>query len=176
VLQQTALELFNTAELRVLDLGSGCGIVAIMLALQRPHWTVEGLEIQPDQVSLARENAQICGLNITFHSGDMRSFTGQNPFDLIVSNPPWLVPGSGKTSPSPTRNFSRFELLGGMEDVLACVKRNLAPGGDALLLYPQTRVSQLDSLAQKTMLDIISHLAPPDLSKHIVCHIRHKGQ
>ncbi len=176
MLQQTALELFNSSELRALDLGSGCGIVAIMLALQRPLWKIEGLEIQADQVSLARENAEICGLNINFHNGDMRSFVGQNPFDLIVSNPPWLIPGSGKPSPNPTRNFSRFELLGGMEEVLTCVKRNLAPRGDALLLYPQTRVAQLDSLSQKTMLDIISHLALPDLLKHIICHIRHKGQ
>lgn len=176
-LQRATLELFDSSSSkRVLDLGSGCGIVAIMLALQRLKWKIEGLEIQIEQVSLARKNAVHCGLDITFHNGDLRFYQSAEPFDLIVSNPPWLIPGSGKTSPSQARNLSRFELLGGMEDVLACVKRNLTPDGDALLLYPQPRVPQLLSLAKNTKLDIISHLAASGLPKHIICHIRHKGQ
>jgi len=175
-LQQAALELFGPGPRRVLDLGSGCGIVALMLALRRPLWRLEGLEVQPGLVSLARANAILCGADILFHPGDLRFFTASEPFDLIVSNPPWLLPGSGKTSPSQARNLSRFELLGGLDDVLACVKRNLVPAGEALLLYPEARVAELSKGAPKTLLDIISLFPASGLQEHTICHIRHKGQ
>ena len=106
----------------------------------------------------------------------MRSFTAFLPYDLIVSNPPWLPPGSGKTSPIQARNLSRFELLGGLADVLACVKRNLAPAGQALLLYPRSRSGELGKAADKTFLDIISLFPASGLQEHIICRIRHKGQ
>ncbi|HRQ68323.1 MAG TPA: hypothetical protein P5031_07140, partial [Candidatus Syntrophosphaera sp.] len=47
-LQQAALDIFGPDPRRVLDLGSGCGIVALMLALRRPLWQVEGLEVQAE--------------------------------------------------------------------------------------------------------------------------------
>lgn len=147
-----------------------------MLALQRPGWKLEGLEIQPELHSLARKNATECGLEILFREGDLRSFTAAEPYQLIVSNPPWMPCGSGKPSPSQTRNISRFELLCGMDDIFACVSRNLAPDGDALLLYPQARSKELGKAADKTFLDIISLLPPAGLKEHIICHIRHKGQ
>lgn len=175
-LQQAALDIFGPDPRRVLDLGSGCGIVALMLALRRPLWQVEGLEVQAELNHLACGNAALCRVNIPFHSGDMRSFTASLPYDLIVSNPPWLPPGSGKTSPIQTRNLSRFELLGGLADVLACVKRNLAPAGQALLLYPRSRSGELGKAADKTFLDIISLFPASGLQEHIICHIRHKGQ
>ncbi len=145
-----------------------------MLALQRPGWRVEGLEIQPELVALARQNAAQCGLKIAFHEGDICSFT--HPYDLIVSNPPWRPLGSGKPSPSEARNISRFELLCSMSDVLACVKRNLSPSGDALLLYPQSRTDELARGAKNSLLDISSLFPAAGLQEHIICHIRHKGQ
>ncbi|MFA6720869.1 MAG: methyltransferase [Candidatus Cloacimonadaceae bacterium] len=161
--------------MRVLDLGSGCGIVAIMLALQRPQWQVEGLEIQSGLNSLAQSNAALCGLKITFREGDLCSFQAPERYDLIVSNPPWLLSGSGKSSPSAARNHSRIELLCRLEDVLGCLKRNLAPGGNALLLYPHSRAADLQTGAAKTLLDIISLSPAAGLKKHTICHIRHKG-
>ncbi len=174
-LQLAALELFDPQPRRVLDLGSGCGIVALMLALRRPLWRVEGLEVQTELNSLARANALLCQADILFHAGDLRLFTAAEPYGLIVSNPPWLLPGSGKASPSQSRNLSRFELLGGLPDVLACVKRNLAPSGSALLLYPRARSEALSEGARKTLLDIISLFPAAGLKEHIICHIRHKG-
>ncbi len=175
-LQQAALERFDHHPLRVLDLGSGCGIVAIMLALGRPSWRVEGLEVQTGLHSLAQSNAALCGVELLFRAGDLRCFSSDTPYGLIVSNPPWLPAGSGKPSASAVRNASRFELLCCLDDILACVERNLDSTGSALLLYPRSRNGALRAAAGKTLLDIISLSPATGLREHIICHIRHKGQ
>ena len=160
----------------MLDLGSGCGIVAIMLALRRPLWRIEGLEVQSELNLLAQKNAVLCGVDILFREGDLRAFTSPEAYSLIVSNPPWQPRRSGRPSPHQMRNFSRFELLGCLDDVLACVKRNLGASGNALLLYPRAREAHLREGAPKTLLDIISLFPASGLKEHIICHIRHKGQ
>jgi tRNA1Val (adenine37-N6)-methyltransferase len=149
--------------------------VAIMLALQCPTCQVEGLEIQPQLQELAESNAKLSGVAVSFHQGDLRTYQSPQPYDLIVSNPPWQKEGSGRLSPSQAKNISRFEISATMEDVLACVRRNLAPKGDALLLYPEQRVDDLRKLAPKTFLDIISLLPTKGLEKHFICRLRHRG-
>lgn len=146
-----------------------------MLALSRPEWLLDGLEIQPELHYLAVKNASRWGLKINFKLADLRVFSSSEPYGLIVSNPPWQTAGSGRYSPHRARNISRFELECALKDVLDCVRRNLAPEGDALLLYPLTRARDIQDQAAKTLLDIISLSPAAGLNKHVICHIRHKG-
>ncbi|MBW6513309.1 MAG: methyltransferase [Candidatus Syntrophosphaera sp.] len=175
-LRKAALALRDEQQLRVLELGSGCGIVSIMLALARPGWEIEALEIQPELHALACENASRLGLQIQFLLSDLRQYSSDEPYSLIVSNPPWQKTGSGRYSPLQSRNVSRFELECALQDVLDCVRRNLAPEGDALLLYPASRAEDIRVAAAKTLLDIISLSPAAGLKRHLICHIRHKGQ
>lgn len=174
-LQKSVLFRHQNQNLRVLELGSGCGIVSIMLALQRPGWSITGIEIQPHLSELAVKNAILCGAKVAFLNRDLRQFADELGFDLIISNPPWQKAGSGRYSPRTSRNTSRFETHCTMEDVLACAKRNLAPSGEAVLLYPESRRADLEEYAPNSSLDIISCSPASGITKHVICLLRHEG-
>lgn len=94
VLIDLALErLQGLAAPRVLDLGTGSGIVAISLALECPAATVVAVDLAIDAISLARNNAGRLGARVDFREGDWFAPLAGERFDLIVSNPPYVAEG-----------------------------------------------------------------------------------
>lgn len=78
--------------LRVLDLGTGSGAVALALARERPLCHVTATDISADALAIARENARQLDLaNVTFELGDWLDAVGDRSFDVIVSNPPYVA-------------------------------------------------------------------------------------
>ncbi|MCB5257880.1 MAG: methyltransferase [Candidatus Cloacimonadaceae bacterium] len=172
----TALSLFaDCPPQQVLDLGTGCGIIAISLAMARPSWKIMGLDIQPHLVELAKYNAELCSLKTEFQVADLCTFTAETPYTLILSNPPWQPLGRGKISPYPAKYISRFEVMCSMTDILSFLKRNLAIEGDALLLYPAFRIPELQALISKSSLDIMDLIECAGFRNHFICHIHYKG-
>ena len=88
-----ALELLAPLQApRVLDLGTGSGVIAITLALECPDATVIGTDQSPGALAIARENAAALGAVAGFLAGDWWSAVDDEPpFDLIVSNPPYIA-------------------------------------------------------------------------------------
>ncbi|WP_020569185.1 peptide chain release factor N(5)-glutamine methyltransferase [Neolewinella persica] len=82
-------------ELRVMDIGTGSGCIALALKHKRPEWTVEGYDVSTDALNIARENAEKLELDLVFHQGDVlasaQSF-GEGDYNVIVSNPPYIPP------------------------------------------------------------------------------------
>lgn len=152
LLYQAALQEYPDKPLKVLELGSGCGIISIMCALHRPSWQITGIEIQSPLVELAIANAKRCEVPVSFVQGDLR--TSQGKYDLILSNPPWMKARQGLLSPHQSRNLSKFEQSCTMADVLETLSRCLKPQGEALLLYPESRLADLYKAIIKTFLDI----------------------
>lgn len=91
---ETVLSLTLPNNATVLDLGTGTGAIALALAKENPQWQVSGLDSVKDAVALAKENAKLNSLAVTFLQSDwfsaLNSDVCGNRFDLIVSNPPYV--------------------------------------------------------------------------------------
>lgn len=93
-LQITNYELQNT-HLKVLDIGTGSGCIAIALKKAHPEWEVTGIDISAEAIEVARENAVRNGVEVAFEVADIFSPLSSfyfllSTFDLIVSNPPYI--------------------------------------------------------------------------------------
>ncbi len=80
---------------RILDVGTGSGCIAVTLALELPAARVSAVDISDDALTVARANADRLGATVDFRQVDAlhgleAAFAGEEPFDLIVSNPPYV--------------------------------------------------------------------------------------
>ncbi|MGI6575863.1 MAG: tRNA1(Val) (adenine(37)-N6)-methyltransferase [bacterium] len=107
---------------RVLDLGTGNGIIPLLLAGKKEPALIHGLEIQPRLVDMAQRSVAINGLEglIKIIPGDLRCPPAQllaGKYDLVVSNPPYL-PAGGKLNPCLELAIARHEILCSLADVI----------------------------------------------------------
>jgi release factor glutamine methyltransferase len=87
---------FGERELRVADLGTGSGCIAITLALELPRAGVVGLDLSPAAILCAQRNAELLGARVELVEGDgfaaLARLSGERgPFELVVSNPPYVT-------------------------------------------------------------------------------------
>ena len=87
---------FNTAN-KILDMGTGSGAIALALKSVRPNWQITALDASGDALAVAQKNAKLLNLNVNFLQSswfDLLKTNNIKPtFDLIVSNPPYIVEG-----------------------------------------------------------------------------------
>ena len=129
VLIELALEKLRGLEApKVLDLGTGSGIVAISLALECPSATVVAVDLSKAAISVARNNAGRLGANADFRQGDWFSPVAGERFDLIVSNPPYVASGDPHLVLDGLPFEPQLALTDGA-DGLACIRHivNTAP-------------------------------------------------
>ena len=118
--------------LKVLDVGTGSGCIAIALKKAHPSWSVTGIDISPEAIAIARENARRNNVEVNFQVVDIFDFNEKNPkYDIVVSNPPYICE-SEKTSMRP--NVLNFEPSTAL----------FVPDSDPLLFY--RRIAELFSL------------------------------
>lgn len=91
LLVERALALGASGAARVADLGTGSGAIALALASERPLWQLVATDVSDAALAMARANAAALGLpGIEFRPGDWYAALAQEPFDLIISNPPYI--------------------------------------------------------------------------------------
>lgn len=126
----------------ILDLGTGSGCILITLLREFPAATGVGVDIAPGAIETAKENAALHGVadRASFICGGWSAARGQNKFDLIVSNPPYIERAEIQNLESEVRNHDPILALDGGEDGLEAyraifteIKNLLSPGGTALL-------------------------------------------
>lgn len=124
----------DAAMRRVLDIGTGTGLVALMLAQRIAGARITGVDV--DEVEQARENAAASpwGDRITFEQTPVQEFASDETFDLIVSNPPYFV--DSLTCPDPGRTTARHAVRLSYEELCAAVVRLLAADGRFAVVLP----------------------------------------
>ncbi len=149
-----AQPLRNGKPLRLLDLGSGSGCIAITLARRLPACVVVGVELSWDALTVARQNARALGVasRVLFVQGSwLDAFRGA--VDGVIANPPYVSSGQVERLPLDVRQEPRVSLDGGadgMRDLrrlLDEMPRVLKPGGIAVLECGEEQVSPLAEAA-----------------------------
>lgn len=95
------------SELKVLDVGTGSGCIPIALKKARPNWELFASEISEEALSLAKENARHNEVEIAFVKDDLfqpEAFS-KKEFDLIISNPPYILPSEKSSLDDEVKNY-----------------------------------------------------------------------
>ena len=125
---------------RVLDLGSGCGTLGLLLCADDPGCIVTGLEIDPAAHAVALQNIERNGLSSRMESicADLRSFTGSG-FPVCISNPPYFSGGPASTRHPTARREDTCQ----PEELFEAAAKALRYGGDFFLVHKPERLAQL---------------------------------
>jgi len=131
-----------------LDLGTGCGIILVLLAKWGGGLTGYGVEIQEALAELAGRNLRLHGLEDRFqvlctNLTDLPSRLPRASFDWITSNPPYRRIDTGRINPDPQKALARHELAASLEDLCRVTAYLLREKGRAFLVYPAGRFAGL---------------------------------
>jgi len=131
---------------RIVDLGTGCGIIPLILLLTRPVGYTMGLEIQKDLANQAARNTVLngCEDRMGVILGDIK----HPPFapssaDVVTCNPPYRPKNSGRINPDLQRAIARHEMLASLDDILNAASRTLRPKGRLAMIYSAVRLVEV---------------------------------
>lgn len=154
-LVEWALELHGPQTLKMVDLGTGSGAIALALQQARPAWQVWAVDASAQALAVAQLNAQRLGLPIRLHQGNWlegieSEVDWQGHFDLIVSNPPYIAEGDAHL-PALAHEPQSALVAGvdGLDDIrriTAQAMQRLAPGGWLLLEHGHEQAGAVQSL------------------------------
>lgn len=132
----------------VLDLGTGTGIIPILMEAKYGANHLTGLEIQPDSADMARRSVTLNGLEekVDIVTGDIKEATNLFPkasFDVITSNPPYMIGQHGLVNPESEKAIARHEVLCTLEDVVNAAASLLKPGGSFYMVHRPFRLAEI---------------------------------
>ena len=136
---------------RAIDLGTGTGIIPILLEAKTKGEHFTGLEIQPESADMARRSVALNGLEskIEIVEGDIKQAShlfGASSFDVVTSNPPYMTAQHGLTNAGEAKTIARHEVLCSLEDVIRESARLLKPGGRLYMVHRPFRLAEIISL------------------------------
>ena len=135
---------------RVLDLGTGSGAIALALAQSRPAWQVAAVDASPAALAVAQLNAEQLGLRVRWAQGSWLSPFAGEVFDLIVSNPPYIAEGDPHLPG--LRHEPRSALVSGpdglddLRHIVQTAPAHLTPGGWLLLEHGHDQAGAVRAL------------------------------
>lgn len=140
------------------ELGTGSGIISILLAKRLRNAKITAVEIQEGLAERAEKNVEINGLKgrIDVRSMDMRKLRDEfhtNEFDLVFSNPPFRKPKTGRMSTYEERAIARHEIEISLPDIVGTASYLLKHNGRFYIIYHPFRLAELVSLLRKSRLE-----------------------
>ncbi|MCM1537652.1 MAG: tRNA1(Val) (adenine(37)-N6)-methyltransferase [bacterium] len=133
---------------RVLDLGTGTGIIPLLLSAKTRAGKLVGLEIQQESADMARRSVGMNALTqrIDIVTGDIREareLFGASAFDVVTSNPPYMIDDHGIKNPTDEKTIARHEVLCTLEDVISQAAAVLKPGGHFYMVHRPFRLAEI---------------------------------
>ncbi|WP_420314840.1 tRNA1(Val) (adenine(37)-N6)-methyltransferase [Butyrivibrio proteoclasticus] len=133
---------------RVLDLGTGTGIIPILMAAKTGAKELVGLEIQSESAEMANRSVILNDLEekVKIVEGDIKEageLFGAASFDVVTSNPPYMIGGHGLQNPDGPKAIARHEVLCDLEDVVKAAARCLKPGGKFYMVHRPFRLTEI---------------------------------
>ncbi len=133
---------------RVLDLGTGTGILPILMSAKTEAAELIGLELQPESADMADRSAMINGIGerVKIVQGDIKEADSIFPlssFDMITCNPPYMIGQHGITNPESPKAIARHEIACTFEDVARVTEKLLKPNGHFFLVHRPFRLSEI---------------------------------
>jgi tRNA1Val (adenine37-N6)-methyltransferase len=132
----------------IIDLGTGSGIIPLILAGKTAAPTIVGVEVQEEMADMARRTIFLNDLpgRVTILREDLRNIRDCFPpasFDLVVSNPPYYPVSTGRINPTEQKAIARHEIMLSLEDLIAGAHYLVKPTGSVVIIFPAKRLSEL---------------------------------
>ncbi len=147
----------------LLELGTGCGIVSLLLSL-KPFKHITALEIQKSLVDLARRNVKLNNLQkrITVIEADLRTFRAKRKYDVVFSNPPYIRKREGHLCDSLQKSIAKHELKCDIFDVMQKTAELMKEEGRAYFIFPLRRKEDFDRAVERVGIKIraLRHVVP----------------
>ena len=139
---------------RVLDMGTGNGIIPVLMQSKNPGSTYSALEIQEGSAQLARRNVELNHLEdrISVVKGDIKEAStifGEASFNVVTSNPPYMNENHGLKNPEMPKAIARHEVLCNLEDVIRESAKMLKPKGRFYMVHRPHRLVDIISLMRQ---------------------------
>ena len=143
---------------RVLDMGTGTGIIPILLKAKTPGEHFTGLEIQEESAQMARRSVVYNGLekDIEIRTGDIReaaAIFARASFSVVTCNPPYMTGSHGLVNPHLPKAIARHEVLCTLEDVISQAAQVLEPRGRFYMVHRPFRLAEIMGLMMKYQLE-----------------------
>lgn len=133
---------------RLLDLGTGTGIILLLMEAKYHCGHLTGLEIQAEIADMAARSVELNGLSdkIDIVAGDIKEADRIFPsasFDCVTCNPPYMIARHGIVNPDGPKAVARHEILCTFEDVAGQTAKLLKPGGHFFLVHRPFRLAEI---------------------------------
>ena len=133
---------------KIIDLGTGSGIIPVILAKKVIAKEIIGIEIQKELADIAKRNVKLNNLEETIKIinndfNNIKDIFDPQTIDLVLTNPPYRRLKSGRINPSYEKAIARHEIKASLDDILNITKYLLKPSGKFCIIYPAIRMVDL---------------------------------
>ena len=133
---------------RVVDLGTGTGIIPILLEAKTAGAHFTGLEIQPESADMARRSVEYNGIGdrVSIVTGDIKEASrifGAASVDVVTTNPPYMIGQHGMVNDADAKTIARHEVLCTLDDILRESARLLKPQGRFYMVHRPFRLAEI---------------------------------